>query len=480
MFCEIYLYFNITFFFSNLIFLYAITIMSGYFILAVLSVLAFLDRYKKRKSVNFDYILRSPLAPKIAVIAPAFNESQSIVENTRSLLSLRYNNYDIVIVNDGSTDDSLTKMIDAYDLYPSDTKPFNELGHKEIKNVYRSSHKAFNNLIFIDKFNGGKADSLNAGINYTDAKYVANIDVDCIIEQDALLKMVEPFLQEVDSIMIATGGVIRIANNCEVTNGRITKVRLPNEILPLFQTLEYLRAFLLGRMAWSHINGLLIISGAFGLFDKEILLEAGGYNTATVGEDMELLVRMRRLMEDKRVKYKVHYIPDPLCWTEVPNSLKTLSRQRNRWTRGSIETLLIHKKMFLNPKYGILGLLSYPYWLIFEFFAPLIEFLGLIYFLVLAIFGLIDWEHFALLLALVYIFAVILSLFTILMEELTYRKYESYKSLITLIGLAFVEPIFYHPIGVVAAVRGNWDKLILKKSTWGHQVRQGFAKVDAN
>lgn len=474
MFSEAPSHIGFTDFFDHFIFWYAITIMCAYVFLGIFSALAIADHLRKGKSVNFDHILRSPVAPKIAVIAPAFNESATIVENIRSLLSLRYNNFDIVIVNDGSKDDCLEKMIAAYDLYPTEQKTFSQLPHTVIRNVYKSRNEAFHNLLVVDKENGGKADSLNAGINCTDAEYVANIDVDCIIEEDALLRMIEPFLQEVDAKMIASGGVIRIANDCEIQNGQITEVRLPKTMLPTFQTLEYLRAFLLGRMAWSKLNGLLLISGAFGLFDKKILIAAGGYNKHTVGEDMELVVRMRRYMHDQGEKYKVHYIPNPLCWTEAPNSIKILSRQRNRWTRGTIETLLIHRKLMFNPKYGILGMLSYPFWLLFEWLAPIIEFLGLVYFVVLIILGWVNWPHFLLLLLLVYLFAVALSFFTILIEEITYREYKGFKALLKLLGTSILEPIFFHPIGVVAAIKGNWDKFVLKKNSWGTQVRKGF------
>ncbi|SFT39481.1 hypothetical protein SAMN05216474_0315 [Lishizhenia tianjinensis] len=474
MFNNIFTYENISSFFEYFIFWYALTIMSFYFILAIFSILAISNHLKRGKSVNFEHILRSSLAPKIAVIAPAFNESATIVENIRSLLSLKYNNYDIIIVNDGSKDDCLEKMIAAYDLVESKVKAKSKLKHAPIRAIYKSTNKAFHNLVVIDKENGGKADSLNAGINYTNAKYVANIDVDCIIEDDALLRMIEPFLQSIDKKVIAAGGVVRIANNCEISNGRILNVRLPKTLLPLYQTLEYLRAFLLGRMAWSRLNGLLIISGAFGLFDKKILIEAGGYNPKTVGEDMELVVRMRKLMHQKKEKYSVTYVPDPLCWTEVPASAKVLDRQRNRWTRGTIETLRMHKDMFMNPKYGILGMLSYPFWLFYEWLAPIIEFLGLVYFLVLVCLGWVNWPHFLLLLGMVYSFAVLLSWFTILIEEITYREYKGYKSLFTLLGVAILEPLFFHPIGVWAAVKGNWDKFVRKKSAWGTQTRVGF------
>lgn len=463
-----------TWYVETFIFWYGIVIMSSYVLLAFFSILAILTHLRDIKSINYEQILKSSIAPKVSVIAPAYNESASIVDNIRSLLSIRYNNFDIIIVNDGSTDDSLQKMIDTYSLVPSETIKYSNIAHQEVKNIYKSSNPAYHNLLVIDKENGGKADSLNAGINYSDATYIANIDVDCIIEEDALLRMVEPFLQEVDTKIIATGGTIRIANNCEVRHGRITKVRLADKWLPTFQTLEYIRAFLLGRMAWSKLNGLLIISGAFGLFDKKIVVDCGGYNHETVGEDMELVVRMRRYMTDKKQKYRVHYIPEPLCWTESPETIKVFSRQRNRWTRGNAETLLAHKKLFFNPKYGVLGVASYPFWLFFEWFAPIIEFTGIIYFLVLTYMGWVNWEYFLLLLLMVYTFAVALSWFSLLMEEITFRQYKGTKSLLKLLFAAMLEPLVYHPIGTWAAIRGNWDKFILRKSVWGKQVRTGF------
>jgi cellulose synthase/poly-beta-1,6-N-acetylglucosamine synthase-like glycosyltransferase len=226
-------------------------------------------------------------------------------------------------------------------------------------------------------------------------------------------------------------------------------------------------------MAWTRMNGLLLISGAFGAFDREIVIKVGGYNTATVGEDMELVVRMRRYMEEQEIPYQVAYIPDPLCWTEAPSSFKILGRQRNRWTRGTIQTLQIHKKMFFNKRYGVLGLLSYPYWFFFEFLAPLIEFVGFIAFLVMAMLGLMDWKYFLALLVFLYSFAFLFSVFAILMEVLTYNQYKRRNEIIKLVLTALVEPFIFHPFVVWSAVKGNID-LLRKKESWGEMSRQGF------
>lgn len=275
--------------------------------------------------------------------------------------------------------------------------------------------------------------------------------------------------------MIATGGVIRIANSCIVENGRLLKVKLPSQFLPRVQTLEYIRAFLLGRMAWSRLNGLLLISGAFGAFDKEIVVKCGGYNHKTVGEDMELVVRMRRYMEEKGIPHKVSFIPDPLCWTEAPSTFKILGRQRNRWTRGTIETLQMHKVMFFNPKFGLLGMISYPYWFFFEFLAPIVEFFGFIAFIVFASFGLIQWSFFLGLLLFIFSFGFLYSVFAILTEVLTYNQYKTNRNLLLLILTAFLEPLIFHPFVVWSAIKGNID-LLRKKNSWGEMTRKGFTK----
>ena len=234
------------------------------------------------------------------------------------------------------------------------------------------------------------------------------IDVDCILENDAMLKLIKPFLNNGNKV-IASGGVIRVANSCVIEDGRIIEVKLPDSFVARVQVLEYFRAFLMGRMAWSRVDGLLLISGAFGMFDKQIVIEAGGYDTNTVGEDMELLVRMRRMMQERNVPYTVGFVPDPLCWTEVPQTWKVLQRQRNRWTRGTAETLWIHKKMMFNPKYRILGMLSTPFWFFFEWLAPLIEFTGILFFIILFILGQVSWQVFLSFFLAVYSFAILFS-----------------------------------------------------------------------
>ncbi|UAB83760.1 glycosyltransferase family 2 protein [Zunongwangia sp. SCSIO 43204] len=458
---------------SWLFLVYGILICLGYLFSAIFSIFEIRD-YKRSNNYRDEIaLLQASELPPVSILAPAYNEGLNIVENVRSLLTINYPNFEIVIINDGSKDDTMQRLIDEYDLEKQDYLFHYFIKTKTIRGVYKSKNTAFKNLLVIDKENGGKADALNTGINVCSNDIICCIDVDCILEYDAMLKLIKPFLNNRKKV-IASGGVIRVANSCVIEDGRILEVRLPEKFVARVQVIEYFRAFLMGRMAWSRVDGLLLISGAFGMFDKQIAIEAGGYNHNTVGEDMELLVRMRRMMREKNIPYKVGFVPDPLCWTEVPQSWEILKRQRNRWTRGTAETLLLHKKMIFNPKYGVLGLLSTPFWLFFEWMAPIIEFSGTIFFIFLLWNGLISWKFFFTFLFVVYAFAVLFSITALFFEEYSFQQYKKPRYIFKLIGTAFLEPIIYHPFVMWAAVRGNWDLIIGKKS-WGEMTRTGLS-----
>jgi cellulose synthase/poly-beta-1,6-N-acetylglucosamine synthase-like glycosyltransferase len=458
------------------VFIYSVTLLLFYIFIGLYSIGETRKYIHKNKLTDYRLLASSPHAPSVSILAPAYNEGATIIENVRSLLSLYYSNLEVVVINDGSKDDCLDKLIEAYQLEKIDRHIQYKIPTKEVRGIYRSTNPVYKKLVVVDKVNGGKADALNVGINLCSNDYIVCIDVDCILEQDSILKLVKPFLEETDEKIIASGGVVRIANSCEIKDGRLMKVHLPKNYWARMQSLEYIRAFILGRMAWARLNGLLLISGAFGAFDKRIAIEAGGYDHGTVGEDMELVVRMRRYMEERKLPYKVTYVPDPLCWTEAPASAKILGRQRNRWTRGTIETLRIHKKMFFNPKYRLLGMLSYPYWFFFEMLAPGIEFIGMIAFLVMALFNFINWHLFVALLLFVITFGYTYSAFAAYMEVTTYNMYRRRTDMMKLLLTGLTEPFVFHPFVVWAAVKGYID-IIRKKKSWGEMTRQGFGQA---
>jgi cellulose synthase/poly-beta-1,6-N-acetylglucosamine synthase-like glycosyltransferase len=462
------------FIFANIFFIITLILSASYLILGIFSAMALRRYLRKNSYVKYDSLVLSPLSPKISIIAAAFNESKTIIDNVRTLLSLYYNNFEVILVNDGSTDNTFEEIKEHYELTKVNYYFDYHIPCERIRGVYKSKNPSYNRLIVIDKKNGGKADSLNAGINICQNSLFVSIDADSIIETDSILKLVKPFLEEKERKVIGAGGVIRIVNSCDVERGRIREIHLPGQILPRLQVLEYTRAFLLGRMAWSRLDGLMLISGAMGIFDRETVIKSGGYSIKTVGEDMELVLRMRRRMAEEGVKYEVTYIPDPLCWTQVPSDFKSLRKQRTRWTRGLVESLTTHRKIFFNKTYGRLGLLGYPYWFFFEWLAPLIAFLGFIFSIFLVVTNSINWPFYLLLFLFIYTFAVSLSTWAILFEEITYHKYKKKRDVLKLLIAALLEPFFY-PMHTYFAVRGNLEVLRGKKG-WGKAVRKGFAK----
>jgi poly-beta-1,6-N-acetyl-D-glucosamine synthase len=459
---------------ESFIFIYAVIIFTSYIVQSIFSAEGVLKYKREMEAMDFDGLLSSPFTPSISVVAPAYNEGLNIVDNIRSLLSMRYSNYTVIVVNDGSKDDTLAKSIAAYDLEKMDFDYDMKLETKPVRGVYKSKNPAFQKLIFVDKVNGGKADAINVGVNISDADYFACIDVDCILEADAFLKMVKPIMVESEKRVVAVGGIVWLTNDSEIEGGKLLQVNAPLTYIARIQVIEYIRAFLLGRTAWAERNGLLLISGAMGLFERKLSLEIGGYNHKTVGEDMELVMRMHRVMRERKEPYLVSYAPEPLCWTEGPSSYNILGKQRNRWTRGTIDCLKMHKKMFFNYKYGIIGLLSYPYWFFGEWLAPLLEFFGLFFFTIVVILGLVNWELALLLMLFVYAFAIFFSSYALFVQELSYFKYANRKDVIKLFLTILVEPFYYHPRVVWWAVKGNYDYFIKKSHGWGEMVRTGF------
>jgi len=414
-------------------------------------------------------LLRSPLTPPISVLAPAFNEEANVVDNVRSLLMLDYPLFEVILVNDGSSDRTLGHLVDAFDLRRSARSFDRALPCRTIRGVYDSP--TYSNLVVVDKENGGKADALNAGLNLSLYPLFCAIDADSILEPDALLRLVRPFV-DAPGVTIAAGGVVRVANGCDIHGGRVHQVRLPQRPLPLIQIVEYLRAFLFGRMGWSTGNSLLVISGAFGLFEKRAAVLAGGYATDSVGEDMELVVRMHRYRRDRRQAYRIGFVPDPICWTEVPVSFRVLRRQRTRWQRGLIDTLVRHRAMIGRPRYGSVGMISLPGFVMFEMLSPLVELSGYILLPVLWALGLLNpagaWIFFVL--AIMYM--VLVSALAVLLEDMAFRRYPSVLDLGRLLIGAVLENFGFRQLTVWWRVRAFWEYLRGDLS-WGAMERRG-------
>ncbi|WP_431245108.1 glycosyltransferase [Flavobacterium sp. P21] len=439
-----------------------------------MSYLAIIRHVKYQRYLEEEVLLRSNHILGVSIVAPAFNEGVNIVYNVKSLLSLTYPKYEIIIVNDGSSDDTLEKLIAEFELVKFDFYYQEKIPTQPVRGHYRSKNPVYSKLLVVDKINGkSKADASNAGINSSQYPLFLCTDVDCILKKDTILKLAKPFMES-DIRIIATGAGIRISNSCDVKEGFLFKVHYPKEWYPRFQELEYVRSFLFGRMAWSQINGLLLVSGGLGMFDKEIVVKAGGYWHQSLGEDMELVTRMRRYMHDTNQEFLIKYIPESLCWTEVPSTRKIFLRQRIRWARGLIQTLYLHRKMFLNPKYGRTGFLVLPFFFSFEFLVPIIELIGVIILIASFMLGIINYEYLFIVSLLVYLFYLFITIISILIDETLYRTYSNYKELLTLIGMAAIEPFVYHPVNVYASIKGYWYFFGKKEQKWGVMVRKGF------
>jgi cellulose synthase/poly-beta-1,6-N-acetylglucosamine synthase-like glycosyltransferase len=453
---------------------YFIVVNLFYFSMLIVSYGAVLQYLRRHMFCDYSVMLQSEFTPSISVLAPAFNESSTCVESVNSLLRLNYATLEIIFINDGSKDNTLEIMIREFSLVKTRRMYVPKIQTKPVHGIYISSKKEYKNLIVVDKENGGKADALNVGINVSRYSLVCSIDADSIIEDDALLKVAKPYMD--DESVIAVGGIVRIANGCTIKRGRVTDIRLSGKLIPTFQVVEYFRAYLTGRMGWGAINGLLIISGAFGIFKKEIVMAVGGYKHDTVGEDMELVVRMHRYCRENTIPYKVEFVPDPVCWTEAPETFKILGRQRNRWHRGLIDTLLIHKRMLFNPRYGILGMLAFPYFFFIELIGPIIEGLGYITVIVGYFMNVVNFEILTLFFIVSVIYGVMFSTGAVLLEEISFHRYPRIRDLILLLILSVVENFGYRQITVWWRVKAFWDYARGVKS-WGTMTRIGFAST---
>jgi cellulose synthase/poly-beta-1,6-N-acetylglucosamine synthase-like glycosyltransferase len=417
-------------------------------------------------------LLGSEAAPTISLIAPAHDEALTVSESLRSLLTLRYPNLEVVLVNDGSSDDTIRVLERDFDLVAVPPIFRRHVDSAAIRAIYRS--RTSPDLVVIDKDKGGKADALNAGLNVATGELICAIDADTIIEADALLRMVRPFLQRSD--VVATGGTIRVANGARVSAGRVLEARAPRRPVAAVQAMEYLRAFLTGRLGWNRLGGNLIISGAFGLFRRDAMLAADGYEHDTVGEDMELVARLRRGAYEHGGPRRVEFVPDPVAWTEVPDSLRVLGRQRDRWHRGLADVLRRHRRVLGRPGYGTLGLVAYPYFLLVELLAPVVEAVGLLGLAVALALGAVDWSFAAMFFLVAYGLGLVISVFTLALEEWSYRAYGGLRDRLLLLGFAFVEGLGYRQLSAVWRLRGL-VKYARGRTEWGAMPRSGFAVV---
>jgi cellulose synthase/poly-beta-1,6-N-acetylglucosamine synthase-like glycosyltransferase len=447
---------------------YFLVINGVYVTLYLISFVEIADYVRREVFSGFSELFTSNYAPPVSVVVPAYDEEATIIESVRSFLTLAYPLHEVVVVNDGSQDRTLEVLMEEFGLYETDQPVRRQLDFAPIRGVYAAASER---LVVVDKLNGGKADALNAGICAANYPLVCCMDADIILEEDALLRVARPMIES--SEVAAVGGIVRVANGCEFERGRLVEVRTPKKALPNFQVVEYLRAFIASRTAWSRLNCLLIISGAFGMFRRRDLIAAGGYEKDTVGEDMELVTRMHRVLRENDRQYRISFVPDPIAWTEVPDTLRVLRRQRDRWHRGLIETLFRHKRMLFNPRYGVVGTVGMPYFFLFEFLGPVVELLGYVAFVVGLLLGVLNAE-FALAFFLAAVgLGVLLSTAAVFLEELRLERYPRWRDIAKLTVYGVLENFGYRQINTLWRVLAIVSYL-RKTNEWGAMERRGF------
>lgn len=461
------------FFFGYVILGYSLLLIVSY---VMLLVFAYQYSFRYRQWSNkyiCNMVQSSPFVPGISVVAPAYNEEKTIVDNVRSLLKMDYPNFDVCIVNDGSKDRTLELLIETFEMVEVPFEYVEHVHSAPFKRLFKSINPAYARLMVVDKVNGGtKADAVNAGLNVISNPYFINTDVDCILSKDAMYQCIFPVIQ--DSHIIAVSGTMSMSNGASMSNGEIVDLRPSSRPIPLFQDLEYKRSFLVGKMGWSRINAMNNVSGGYGLFSTEVVVNAGGYSSTSFAEDMDMLTRMIAYCCDFNRPYRVVQIPHNCCWTEGPSNIKMLYRQRTRWGRGLIQLMWEHRRLLFNRKYKRLGLISMPYTFLFEFLAPIIEIVGLGMTVYLAFTGGISWFSFFVTFLAIYVFSYMLSTFVVFYDYILGSSYTSRMSYLKLLLAAAFEPIIYHPLIVISSLVGYYRYITRQKAVWVSMERTGM------
>ena len=462
------LFFTVT---APFVLAYFLVINTSYLVLVVTSAVEFRTHRERRDTRREQG--RGEMTPGVSVLVPAYNEEALIVSSVRALLALRYAQHEVVVVDDGSTDGTLRVLTEAFDLVPVPTHHSGEVPVRARVRQVLVPRNGRTPLLVVAKENSGRSEAVNVAINMAREPLVAIIDADSILEPDALVRVTQPFIDDPGRV-VAAGGTVRAINGSTVANGHIVRLRMPRGWLARAQVVEYLRSFLIGRTGWGSLGILLLISGAFGVYRRDVVIEAGGLDPGTIGEDFELSLRVHRMMRDAGRDYRVVFVPEPVCWTEVPSTRAVLRRQRIRWHRGLWETLWAYRDMLFRRRYGRVGWVGLPYYWCFELFAPLIELAGLVLVPLGVVLGVVDVRYAFALLLVSYGYAIFVTLAAICAEEWAFHRYDRWRDLGIGVLAAVFENLGYRQLTVIWRLEGWWASLRGKQQVWGVMTRAGF------
>lgn len=442
-----------------------------YFVILMFSFKDIGNIFRRASYSQYNTLSGSDLVPSVSLLVPSYNEELTIIENVRCLMTLNYPTYEVIVINDGSSDDTLKVLIDEYELeLLPNPEVQGTIATKRVRGVYHSDK--YPHLFVIDKENGGKADSLNAGINMSRYPLISSIDADSLLEKDALIRMARMYMENPEET-VAIGGDVRIANGCLIENGAVKDVSLPDKMWPMFQSIEYLKAFLGGRIGWSRINGLIIVSGAFGLFRKDYVIAVGGYRGGYPGEDMNIIIKLHRYMLENKIPYRIAFCPEAVCWTQAPDSYHILSNQRKRWGRGNLKNMIENRDMVFNPRYKVMGLLTMPYNVIFEALNPYFRITGLLALLGYVMLDMTNWHILLVFAAVNFLSGYLLSIGALILEEIAFRRYTRLRDLAKMLLFSALKFVGYHQLGVLWRVQGHIQYL-QNNNSWGAMTRQSW------
>jgi len=449
---------------------YFVALNGTYALFLVLSALELASNSAHRMSEMAHLTMRLDSTPPISLIAPAYNEAEVIADSVRALLALEYPRCEVIVVNDGSKDATLEILKSKFELVEVDMPYRRDVPSQPIRSIYRS--RVHPKLVVVDKQNGGKADALNAGINVSRTPLVCCVDADSMLDRRALMHLVEPFIYG-DGRVMATGGTVRVINGARVKDGTIRDIEMPRLLIARMQIIEYLRAFLFARLGLNRLGGNLIISGAMGLFRRQVLVEVGGYQVGCIGEDMELIVRIHRRMRELGRPYRIQFVPDPICYTLAPESYEVLGKQRDRWQRGLADSLWRHRRMILNPRYGVVGLFTMPVFVLFELLSPFVELFGYVWTLVAVAQGRVDVVVGVLFFSVAFLLGMLFSFQAMLMDEATFRLYPDFRSRLLLIASAVFENFGYRQFVLYSRAKGL-IQFVRGAKSWGDMKRRAL------
>lgn len=441
---------------------YFILLSIGYIFLLITAFPDIIHKFNEMEWGDLDKLVNNKILPPISIIVPVYNMPDLVMEAIYSLINSRYPNIEILVVNDGSTDDTLQRLIKKFDLLP--TMP---VVHQKIKTAKVKTHyisKIHDNLVVIDKEHSGTGDTLNVGINASHSPIFASLDADTVIEPEAIGRMIFNMLYYPHTIVV--GGAVYILNGCKVKNGELVDVRISKNLVVALQSCEYLRSFLYGRAGWNLFGGALSYAGAFTLFEREIALDIGGYMLNNYAQDAEIIVHLHAYMRQHKYPYKIHFTPTAFAWTDVPDTLKRYWRQRNNWQDGLLRSFMPYLYMLFNPRYGVVGLFSYPFYLFFEVGGALVEFTAYLMVLLSWWIGILDVPTAILFILLAWGFATFLTMANLLINFLTFNRYRRLSYVVVIFILTTLESFGFRQYlalcRTIATIKYFFRKLFLR------------------